>query len=166
MAARENPGPGYDWMDFDYPARKAEIDEMSDILDPDSIDLSAFKARGGKIIIVHGWADAYISAAMTVDWFEKMQAFMGGRAATDTFAQLYVVPGISHEGGGPAPHIFDALTPLIDWVENGKAPERLVLADAEGRTPHRTRPAFPYPAYAKYKGKGDPNAAESFRRAE
>lgn len=47
----------------------------------------------------------------------------------------------------------EALTPLVDWVENGKAPRR-------------TRPAFPYPAYAKYKGKGDPNAAESFRRAE
>jgi len=166
MATRENPGPGYDWMRFDYPARKAEIDEMSEILDPDSVDLSAFKARGGKIIIVHGWSDAFITAAMTIDWFEKMQAFMGGRAATDAFAQLYVVPGISHEGGGPAPHIFDALTPLVDWVENGKAPERLVLSDPADKEPRRARPAFPYPAYAKYKGKGDPNAAESFRRAE
>ena len=65
--------------------------------------IQTMAARGGKMIIVHGWADALVSPAMTADWFEKMRAAMGGRDATNDFAQLYVVPGMVHGSGGNAP---------------------------------------------------------------
>jgi feruloyl esterase len=67
---------------------------------------------------------------------------------------------MNHCGGGPATDRFDSLTKLIDWVENGNAPERIV---ASGATfPGRTRPLCPYPTYARYSGSGDPDSAASF----
>lgn len=165
MALKDNPGPDYDWMKFDYVAEKARIDEMSEILDPDSVDLSAFKARGGKMIIVHGWGDAMISAQMTIDWLDKVEAKMGGRKAVGEFTQLYIVPGMDHGSGGSGPYVFDSQSALVKWVEDGVVPTQLILEDGPGANPMRKRPSYPYPAFAKYKGKGDPNIAESFKRA-
>lgn len=164
MALKDNPGPDYDWMSFDYVKEKARIDEMSEILDPDAVDLSAFKKRGGKLIIVHGWGDAMISAGMTLDWFRKVEAAMGGRQAVAEFAQLYLVPSMDHGSGGSGPYVFDSQSALVKWVEQGIAPTQLMLEDGPGAQPMRRRPAFPFPAYAKYKGKGDPNVPESFKR--
>jgi hypothetical protein len=166
MALRDNPGPGYDWRSFDYTANLAKIEDMATILNPEAVDLSAFKARGGKLIIVHGWSDAMISAQMTIDWFERMTKTMGGRAKVAEFAQLYVVPGMYHGSGGPGPYVFDAQGPLVKWVESGIAPDRLMLTDEPTAPVIRTRPAFPYPSYAKYRGTGDPNVAASFERTE
>ncbi|MBL4639538.1 MAG: tannase/feruloyl esterase family alpha/beta hydrolase [Kordiimonadaceae bacterium] len=165
MVTADNPGPGYDWTKFDYVASLDEVDEMSKILDPDAVDLSAFKKRGGKLIIVHGWSDAMISANMTIDWYAKVQEAMGGKAVTDEFMQLYIVPGMVHGSGGPGPFVYDAQSPLVKWVESGITPTQLMLEDMPGgHTPFRQRPSFPYPEYAKYDGKGDPTKASSFER--
>ena len=174
LAFEHDPGPGYDWTSFDYPTEHQKLDFMSEILDADSPDMKAFKETGGKIIIVHGWADGAISAQMTISWFEKVQAFMGGRAATGEFAQLYVVPGIKHGSGGTAPYEYDAIGPLMKWVEEGIAPSQLMMVDdmyvregtPEWVTVQRTRPAFPWPARYQWDGKGDPNVASSFVRVE
>lgn len=166
MVFENNPGPTYDWKTFDYLEARPRLEAMSKILDPDSLDLKAFKARGGKLIIVHGWSDAMVSAAMTIDWFEKMRSFMGGTKATAEFAQLYVVPGMHHGSGGRGPYVFDTQTALEKWVEQGIAPASILLEDEPGVTPFRTRPSYPYPAITRYKGKGDPNAASSFERVD
>jgi hypothetical protein len=164
MVVENNPGPGYDWRQFDFVAEKARIEAMSRHLDPDSLDMTAFKQRGGKLIIVHGWSDAMISARMTIDWFERMQKAMGGAAATGEFAQLYIVPGMHHGSGGAGPYVFDSQSALVRWVEDGVAPNELMLEDEPGTVPFRRRPVYPYPAFARYKGKGDPNLASSFVR--
>lgn len=166
MVFEDNPGPTYDWMKFDYLAEKPKLAAMSKILDPDSPDLKAFKARGGKIMIVHGWSDAMVSASMTIDWFEKMRAYMGGADATAGFAQLYVAPTLYHGSGGRGPYVFDTQTALEKWVEEGIVPEQIVLEDEPGREPFRTRPLYPYPAISKYQGKGDPNLASSYKRVD
>jgi hypothetical protein len=166
MVFENNPGPTYDWTRFDYPTEKPNLESMAAILDPDSVDLKAFKARGGKIMIVHGWSDAMVSASMSIDWFEKMQAFMGGKAATSQFAQLYVVPSMYHGSGGRGPYVFETQTLLEQWVEQGVAPDHIVLEDEPGTTPMRTRPNYPYPSITRYQGKGDPNVAASFKRVD
>lgn len=166
MVMRDNPGPAYVWTQFDFVKEKARIDDMAKIMDPDAVDLSAFRKRGGKLIIVHGWGDAMISAQMTIDWFAKMQAAMGGPGATGEFAQLYLVPGMDHGSGGSGPYVFDTQSLLVKWVEQGVAPGELMLEDEPGRTPFRRRAFYPWPAISKYKGKGDPNAAESFKRID
>jgi hypothetical protein len=166
MAVKDNPGPGYDWTKFDYVKERARIAEMSRTLDPDATDLSAFKKRGGKMIIVHGWGDAMISAQMTIDWYKRVEKTMGGAAPVREFMQLYTVPSMDHGSGGSGPYVFDAQSALIKWVEEGVAPTQLMLEDGPNDAKKRTRPAFPYPAYAKYKGSGNPDAAESFERAQ
>ena len=161
MVLPDNPGPDYDWTEFNYLDHVDEMAEMSKILDPDATDMSEFADRGGKIIIVHGWGEAMITANMTIDWMKKVRADMGADAVDD-FMQLYVVPGMVHGSGGTGPYVYDALTPIMDWVENGNRPEKLIMEDEPGAEPFRRRPEFPYPYYSKYSGKGDPNKAESF----
>lgn len=165
LVLKDNPGANYDWMSFDFVKEKDKIDEMARIFDPDAVDLSAFKARGGKMIIVHGWGDALITANMTIDWFDRVLAHMG-KSAVDEFAQLYLIPGADHGSGGTGPYVYDAQSALQAWVEQGVAPKAMVLSDGPSEKTARTRPVFPYPAVARYKGKGDPNVASSFVRIE
>ncbi len=97
----------------------------------------------------------------TIAWWSDVNARMHGHA--DDTARLFAVPGMGHCAGGPATDQFDAFGTLVKWVENGQAPDRI---DA-GTTlfspwPGRTRPLCPYPAIARYIGKGDSEKAENF----
>ncbi len=109
-------------MEFDYLAEKPKLAAMSKILDPDSPDLKAFKARGGAD---HDRARLVgrdeVSASMTIDWFEKMRAYMGGTQATAEFAQLYVRADrcITAAAVADPLSVFDAQTALEKWVEEG-----------------------------------------------
>jgi feruloyl esterase len=83
---------------------------------------------------------------------------------------------MGHCSGGPATDQFDALTPLVKWVEQGIEPKVLV-AQARGAgnpggvnaevpaawSPTRTRPLCPYPQMARYTGRGDVESAASWR---
>jgi feruloyl esterase len=138
---------------------------------PGDTDLAAMRARGGKLLVYHGNADGVFSASDTTAWMERV-----GRRHADaaSFARLFVVPGMNHCRGGLATDQFDVLTPLVEWVEQGRAPERIV-ATARGAgnqvpnaeipaawAPDRTRPLCPWPKVARYKGSGDIERAESF----
>lgn len=127
-----------------------------------STDLTAFRDRGGKMILYHGMSDAAFSALDTVDYYKRLSAAMPG---TSLFARLFLVPGMNHCSGGPGADQFDMLTPLVAWVERGRAPDQIL---AWSGTPGyfgvsaRTRPLCPYPQIARYNGAGDVNAAASF----
>ncbi|WP_157437171.1 tannase/feruloyl esterase family alpha/beta hydrolase [Actinoplanes subtropicus] len=54
------------------------------------------------------------------------------------------------------------LTPLLNWVESGTGPLR-VLAALPGV---RTRPVFPYPLVARYNGTGSTDDAPNFTAAK
>jgi hypothetical protein len=71
------------------------------------------------------------------------------------------VPGMNHCGGGPAAlDKFDMIGAVVEWVENGKAPDAVV---STGKAfPGRSRPLCPYPKHAQYKGQGNPEDAASF----
>lgn len=62
--------------------------------------------------------------------------------------------------------MFDTQNALVKWVEQGVAPTELMVEDEAGATPFRRRAFYPWPAISKYKGKGDPNLAESYRRID
>ncbi len=147
-------------FDRDVPPLEAELGRTLGRTDP---DLSAFAAAGGKIILYHGWTDGVISPYNTVEYWASVQNEMGGDAV-ESFARLYMAPGMNHCGGGPGPDRFDALALLEAWVERGEAPGRLIASklgpDGE---PTVTRPLCPYPQVAVHDGEGDPDAAESFR---
>ena len=126
------------------------------------MDLRAFKARGGKILVWHGWADGAIMATSSIDYYEGVVKVMGGRKRTEDFFRLFLVPGVHHGGGGPGLTEFDALTALQDWVEKGRAPEKLIALRSANGVVERSRPVFPYPILARYSGMGNPQQADSF----
>jgi Tannase and feruloyl esterase len=124
-------------------------------------NLGTFAAHGGKQIIYHGMSDPWFSAFDTLGYYERVVRDNGGLAKTRRFARLFLVPGMGHCMGGPATlDRFDLLTPLVNWVEHGKAPRSVV---ATGRDfPGRSRPLCAWPSHAQYKGHGNPNDASSF----
>ncbi|MFZ1988167.1 MAG: tannase/feruloyl esterase family alpha/beta hydrolase [Alphaproteobacteria bacterium] len=124
-------------------------------------DLGTFSGRGGKLIFFHGVSDPWFSAEDTVDYYGRLSEASGGPEKTQAFSRLFLVPGMGHCGGGPAAlDEFDALTPLIDWVEHNKPPESLTATGHD--FPGRSRPLCAYPRHAQYKGSGDPNDAANF----
>jgi len=138
-----------------------------DQLQVDSPDRRAFKRHGGKMIITQPQSGGPFSPLAMVDWYEKLNRFEGGNRndfrETQSFARLFMQPGAQHCGGGPSTSSFNAFPSVVDWVENGNAPDS-ILSTAPNATPWpgRTRPLCPYPAYAKYNGTGDINLASSF----
>jgi hypothetical protein len=159
------PDPTFDFMAFNFDADPARMDAYAAIYNTVSTDVSAFRSRGGKMLIVHGISDPIFSANDSIDYYEKLVAANGGLASAKDFARLYLVPGMNHcsNSGGPATDLYDALTPLMNWVENGTAPDRIVAkAGAAAPWPGRTRPLCPYPQQAHYAGSGSLEDAASF----
>jgi feruloyl esterase len=126
-------------------------------------DYRKFRAKGNKLIVYTGGADPVFSANYHLKWYRRLVDRNDGLERTQKFARLFVVPGMNHCGGGPSTSQFDAFAAVVNWVENGVAPES-ILATAPATTPWpgRTRPLCPYPAIARYKGTGDINVAASF----
>jgi feruloyl esterase len=125
-------------------------------------DLKPFKARKGKLVTYHGWADSDVPPEDGVRYYEAVEGAMGGPAQTTDFFRLFMVPGMGHCGGGPGPNIFDALGALDQWVEHGKAPETIVASHVAKGVTDRTRPLCPYPQIAKWKGSGSIDEAANF----
>lgn len=151
--------------EFD-PLKPFDNDEMLErirytggIGDADSPLLSTFALKS-KLIVYNGMSDQGMATAMMVDWYNRMLAATGqpGREAV----RLFTVPGMLHCGGGEATDRFEMLDAITDWVEKGKAPDRIV---ATGKAmPGIARPLCPYPLVARYRG-GDAKSADSFECA-
>ncbi|GAA3856692.1 tannase/feruloyl esterase family alpha/beta hydrolase [Saccharothrix violaceirubra] len=128
-----------------------------------SLDLSEFRRSGGKLVLWHGWNDQAIPADSTLDYYERLTRTSGGPAATRRWARLFAVPAMYHCFGGTTLTEFDPLKELFSWVEQDRAPERVVATgrDGDGNVV-RTRPVFPYPLTARYDGSGSTDEAANF----
>lgn len=150
------PEPGFDVMHFDFDRDTQRLAETAAISDANAVYLESF-ARHGKLILYHGLSDQGVSPLATVAWYERVQSANGGHV--QRWARLFLVPGMTHCGGGPSTDQFDMLRAIQNWVEKGRAPDRII---ARGKSfPGVTRPLCPYPTIARYKG-GDPKSASSF----
>ena len=164
LAFRDSPGPGWDWRsEFDWERDKHLLPDMGSLWDATNPDLREFRDSGGKMIVVHGWADPSIPADASIDWYEDVSAFMGGRDQVVDFARLFLLPGVEHCDGGPGPEDFDALAMLEKWVEEGEAPDSMLTKRMEDGELVRTRPVYPYPLEAVYEGSGSIDDASNFR---
>lgn len=164
--ALEQDDPSFSWRTLKFPADVARLKTMSEILSPLDADLRPFQKQGGKLLLYHGWADPAISANGTVAYFDRVTATVGGPVQADTFARLYLIPGMHHCSGGPGPNEFDFLTPLEQWVEQGVAPGPIVATHRTAGQVDRTRPLCPHPQVARYIGTGSIDEAANFRCAQ
>jgi feruloyl esterase len=144
--------------------------QISTLMDSTNPDLSAFHARGGKLILKEHGADFAQSPFAGINYYKSVIAKMG-RERVDSFLRLYVAPGILHGGGGidrlgaAVPNSADLLGGLDAWVNSGKTPDTLVQVSQETKPPFKvisSRPMCRYPLYPRYSGRGDPNIASSF----
>jgi feruloyl esterase len=174
------PASAVNFANFDFHRAVDKVDDqLAAVLNANSTDLVAFRGHGGKLILYHGWADPLIPSPSSINYFNALVAndshgfqlaSFGGNDSralqrTQSYARLYMVPGMYHCSGGPGPNTFDALTPLMTWVEAGVAPESIVAAKFNSATPpavEMTRPLCVYPKVARYTGSGSTSIAANF----
>jgi len=133
---------------------------LSDKVNATNPDLGGFAAKGAKLIVFHGTADHLVPPSYSSDYYASVVNKFG-QSTTDTFMRLYMVAGVGHTSAG---YTLNALDALENWVEKGQAPETLqtTYLGADNKTAAFARPLCRYPAWAKYTGAGDANAAASF----
>ena len=154
--------PEFDWQQLDPERDWPRMAAMSAIFNAGNPDLSGFRDSGGKLLMYHGWGDIGVSPIMTVQYYDKVMQTLGSEQ-TQSFFRTYMIPGMYHCYGGRNVDRFDTMTTLINWVEAGVAPERIIASRVENNRVTRTRPLCPYPKTARYRGSGDSDRAENFR---
>jgi feruloyl esterase len=178
--------------DMDMVDEHADIvgEPLAAILNANTADLEEFKSHGGKLILTHGFADPRSPPLNTVAYYERLIASQtregrdgaGERKEalrrTQEFARLFLFPGVGHCNGGAGPDSAKgdllpdpyskidriALDPLVEWVEHGIAPDRIIAyhVDVANNVQDFSRPVCPYPALPRYSGAGDTTQARSF----
>jgi feruloyl esterase len=168
-------GNDFDPLTFDF---DHDIDTLNDAmaarLNANTADLEEFESHGGKLLLFHGLADPVEPTLNTVAYYERLIASQirdgrhdegkrkeGLRHAKE-FARLFLLPGVGHCGGGAGPDAFDGLSPLVQWVEQGIAPDQIIVSKVVNGVTAFSRPICPYPALPRYTGVVDPTKASSF----
>ncbi|WAS99789.1 tannase/feruloyl esterase family alpha/beta hydrolase [Rouxiella chamberiensis] len=179
----KNPPSTYTLKEMTFTQQTlTDLEKLHPLYDATNSDLRAFYAAGGKLILWHGWADPSISPLNTLAYHQAMAQSMG-LETRQKFERLYMMPAVYHCSLGEGPSLVDFLTPMLNWVEQGVAPDSLISYQAVTVQKKLTskplqgdmrlvtipqgaasRPLFPYPDYAVYSGKGDVNAAASYLR--
>ena len=198
----------YDFSKFDfgrdsaYAEGKLFADQTADsILDANNTDLEPFRQAGGKLIMYHGWADPFIASQASIDIYAGIVghdaaahgipfdlAQHGNIAAirdTQSFARLFMVPGLNHCMGGPGVNSFggayqpagiplDRMHDMVDaldaWVDQRIAPDQIIASKYTNDDPKQgvafSRPLCPYPQAASYTGSGNPADAANYTCAD
>jgi feruloyl esterase len=152
--------PAWDWRKFDLDRDTAAADEKYGYINAVNPDLSAFKKRGGKLLMYHGWNDPLISPENSINYYSSVLAKMGQKQ--DDWLRLFMVPAMGHCNGGPGPNQFNIFGSLERWKEAGEAPAQIRASRVANNRVDMTRPLCPYPQVAAYKGVGSTNDAANF----
>ena len=155
--------PSFDYTRYDLSTYKKDTALAATVLNATDPNLDAFKNRGGKLLLWHGWSDPALTALASVKYYEQVHA---RDAKAGDYFRMFMMPGVLHCAGGPGPDTVDWAAAIDEWVEKGKAPERIVAQKRGGvgtaATVARTRPLCPYPQRAVYSGSGSTDDAASF----
>jgi hypothetical protein len=177
-------GPNWDWRSLDIERDMPIVDAKlgPDVNDATRGSLAAFAARGGKLIIFHGLADALVPPSQSVAFYERQARQLGGVARLQRNARLFMIPGVMHCGGGPGPDSFsstlagiplppandaghDLFRALIAWTDDRRAPASVIATKFTSASPSKIafqRPVCAYPQAAQYTGRGATSDAASF----
>jgi len=164
-------GPDWDWRQFDFDHQDTLFTQkLAGMVNATSPDIDTFRARGHKLLIYHGWADWLVAPGESINYYNavvtRAKAEPAAGPAIDQSVRLFMVPGMAHCSGGPGAIHFDALGPVVDWVEHGVAPDKIIASTLPpneiNSVPNPKRPLCPYPATAQYQGTGDTNDPSNF----
>lgn len=156
--------PEWSYVNYNYDLLKKDSERAAETLNATNPDLSAFRKRGGKLLMYTGWSDAAAPAGAVIGYYEGVLAH--DKTAVDD-VRLFMMPGVEHCFGGPGPSFVNFLTEIDKWVESGTAPEQFVVYWLdENMQPNGSRILCPYPQVSKYDGKGDTRDASSFSCVE
>jgi feruloyl esterase len=165
-------GPTWNWRKFDFNRDVAKVDaKLAPVVNATDPNLHTFKTHAHKLLTYHGWADWLVAPQESVNYYKSVEDTQTRAAArhhrsnaeeTQEFYRLFMVPGMSHCGGGPGLNTLDALPALELWVEKGIAPQKIIAKRMNKNTVEMTRPVCPYPQTARYNGTGNPNDAANF----
>jgi len=151
--------PSWDYSDYDVANARKDARLTATFINATNPDLDAFKEKGGKLIVWHGWSDP-LTAHATIKYYEQVQ---GRDTGVRDYFRMFLMPGVLHCAGGPGPDTVDWGAAIADWVENGKAPDQVIARKAAaGGAVSRTRPLCPYPQRAEYTGSGSTDDAANF----
>lgn len=158
--------PEFAWWQFDFDDFTAGLgDTMRDITDADDPDLRRYLVdRAGKLVLYFGWADTVIPTEPIIDYYNEVvdTTYDGVLEEARESVRLFMAPGVGHCRGGPGPDTWDRLAPLVQWVENGVAPESVIATHRTNGVVDNERILCPYPEQARYVGSGDPNDPENW----
>jgi feruloyl esterase len=126
-------------------------------------DIRPFLARGGRLLLYAGWSDPFVPPQISVDYYERVVATVGKKAA-ESSVRLFMVPGLRNCAGtaGAENFAFDTMTILQQWKDSGTAPESFVARRFQNGTEVGTRLVCAYPDVAAYRGSGGVQDAASF----
>jgi feruloyl esterase len=155
--------PEWSYENYDYDRLVADSQRVAQTLNATDPDLSAFRERGGKLLIYSGWSDAAAPADAVIGYYDEVMAH-DKTAAADV--RLFMMPGVEHCFGGPGPSWVNFLDEIDSWAETGEAPDQLIAhwLDETGQ-PTGSRPICAFPHVAQYDGQGHPRDSSSFRCA-
>jgi hypothetical protein len=149
----QNPPASFTLADLSFDkATLNRLRTLHPLYDATNPDLGKFAGAGGKLIIYHGWSDPHISPLNSIAYHQAVEKFMG-KAKAAQFERLYLLPGMYHCAGGEGPSSVDMLTPMLEWVERGVAPDAIV---ANMPDPKRAKSNFGQPDQGR---KGPPGGA-------
>jgi len=153
--------PGFDPMSFDLASDLARALKNAGFVEASDPNLATFKARGGKLLLYHGWADPGPAPENTINYFDAVSTKLGGKQ--DDWMRLFLLPGVGHCGGGVGPDQADFLDALERWREAGEAPARITATrPARGGQAGMSRPLCPHPQVARYTGQGSTDDEKNF----
>lgn len=153
--------PKWDFRTFDYGGDLDKAERFgSATLDVPATGLRRFFARGGKLLLSHGWADGLIPASNTINFHKALAANLNPAEAKGQL-RLFMAPGMDHCSGGDGFSAFDTLGVIDAWATSGTPPETIAASRAHGLPP-MSRALCAFPKVARYKGAGDKAVAASF----
>jgi feruloyl esterase len=152
--------PSWDYTKYDVSNTRKDAAQAATYLNATDAKLESFKAKSRKLILWHGWSDPALTSLASTKYYQQAEA--SDPKIRDSF-RMFMMPGVLHCGGGPGPDSADWTSAIVDWVEKGKAPDRIVAKKmAADGSASRSRPLCPYPQHAVYSGTGSTDDEKNF----
>ncbi len=147
--------PEWDWRTFNFDSDIARSEQPENtVMNATDPNLKPFLAHNGKLLLYHGWADTNVATLNTLKYYHNVVDSLGGRSKTTDNVRLFLEPGMGHCGGGEGPNVFDKVGTLDAWVEQNKAPEKIIASHSHGGESRPHAPAVPVSGSGEIQGQG------------